>query len=263
MGQGIVLTRGVAVKDLAVGSLMLEILPIDDLPNTDGDVGKNTMENTTTLDKDGSAASVAIDTTKAVTAKWLPIMNPNQVTPPLLVKGEYVGLLNIDGTDEYYWYPWTNSFDLRLHDVFRLYFPSKPGISKDNLDQKGYMLVVDTLNKFAAFKTTNADGEVTTYDIELDTKKGYFSFEDGFGNKFQLNSVTGESFTNVKKKTTINTPKLAINSNSAELISTLSELTSVLMSQIHIDSRNGNTSVSPGTKNKLQAIKTKIDSFIG
>ena len=253
---------GLVTKDMEPGSLYIEISPVEQIPSVDGDLGKNDTVSTTGKDMSGKNVVVKADKTGAITARWLPEDNSNVITAPCVNAGETVNIYDVGGTGEYGWRTLGTDMDIRKRDRYILFIPSKPSKDKNWLD-KGYYFMVDSVGKSVSLHTSNDDGEATTYDLVLNTKDGVISINDGLANTITLTSLKGSLHIKTNNRIDLEAPKFTVKNTVCELVQTISDLIGVLMSEVHIDSRKGETSVSTGTVSALGKLKSKISSFLG
>jgi phage baseplate assembly protein gpV len=76
--------------------------------------------------------------------------------------------------------------------------------------ETSYWFEVDTLNKYVKLHTSDNDGELTTYDITLNTKEGSLEIKDGVGNSVLMNSSEGSLTATMNSKVTLKAPEIVL-----------------------------------------------------
>ena len=116
---------GYIAKDIEEDSMYVDIFPAETLNTYSGELNDQTVVNTTTTDIEGNVMSIAVDKSRLITAKWLPLNQSNRVTPPNVCKGETVIIYNYAGTDDYFWNTMYAEPDLRKREKVTYYFSNK------------------------------------------------------------------------------------------------------------------------------------------
>ena len=191
----------VAKVDTAPGttSNFLEAYPIE---ITNEHIGS--VNDTETLVKDiiinGNKETVKVNKSVTIKAEWLPISQSNRASSPNVVVGEFIALYRFDKVDKFYWDTFMNDISLRrLESVLTMY--GNTNVYGEELTlENSYWSLVDTKTKCYKFHMSDNDGELTTYDIHIDGKKGFAELKDGRGNYFKLDSKADcvDVFTNKK-----------------------------------------------------------------
>jgi hypothetical protein len=96
--------------------------------------------------------------------------------------------------------------DLRKHEHYRIACCNVSARNESMTIENSYFNKIDTLDKkVKIIHTSDNDGEVTTYDVDVFTKDGILQVVDGRGNKIVLNSKTDnihiETGTSITMKT--------------------------------------------------------------
>lgn len=183
---------GVVASNKALDSAQVEVTPLEDLNFLDGQITENmTQMHSSGQDAQGAAYQTSVNQSSTVTATWLPIGQPNRMTPPDVRRGEQVMLYRFaDNTDRSGWYWTTLRNDLNLRKLETVIF----GISATSNEkaksgpENCYIFGMSSHQKKVWFHTTTADGEPHAWDIVLDTKNSVLSFEDDIGNKIVIDS---------------------------------------------------------------------------
>lgn len=200
---------GRVVKDKPEDDWYIEVLITEQVTDVSGDPKEKKKINNTVTDKDGNISSNVLSSGGTITARWLNFNGSNRVTPPNVMTGETVMIYNYSGTDEYFWVDYETEPDLRKREK-AIYFWSNKGSKDDSWVSKGYYALVDTINKAVKFFTSANDGELTTYNIQIDTKVGILVVEDGKGNLIKLKSgedtwdITSNNNINITSTNTVN-----------------------------------------------------------
>lgn len=179
---------GTVMSDLIKGNTPIDILPHELITNIDGDVGERDNVSKTVNTSDGKVHNVNLDKGNVITAIWLS-NNSNRVTPPNVRKGEKVEVYRYGDSDKYYWKTMSPELDIRKLEHVKYVFVNDSGTAPVQIDDSNsYSFTVSTLNKFIKIHTADNNGELTTYDLEIDTKEGKVKLLDGKGNFFELDS---------------------------------------------------------------------------
>jgi len=277
---------GYVTKDIEEDDVWLDIHPVELLPNADGVIDDIEEERITTVDIHGEVFKTKINKSFKITAKWLNGDNVNRLTAPNICKGETVRIYRYGNTDKYFWRTLYNELDLRKLEKATYVYSNKRTIQDKTLLDKVYYWTIDTINKFIRLHTDDSDGELTTYDLEINTLEGKVTLIDGKDNSIILDSdlenlnitinndkidvigndkhvKVGNNVTeNIKNRKDITLSKLSITNQTAELIATLSELVQANIDEQHVGNLGINTGLNSASVDKYKSIKEKIDSFI-
>lgn len=222
-------SMGVVAADKEKDSWEIEVYPIELLPSFSGDLNPtiDMSLNQTGTDSSGGNISPTVDKNRLITCEWLNMFTANRVTPPDVMKGEKVLIWSYEGTDNYFWSSMFNDSDLRKHErVINVYKNTDTPGDFDPDDT--YYHSIDTYEKLVKVHTPNSDGEYTTYDLEIDTARGFISFIDGKGNYINFDSTADHITINTKNKLTIttsndvevNTKNTTVNSSDTVVVNT-------------------------------------------
>ena len=182
---------GMAAENMEFGgSSELEVLPGEQMQALDGDVTAN-QENMSSEGQDsvGRKYTQNINTGKVIRAKWLS-RNTNRPFPSLIRRGESVMIWRNSDTDEFWWEEMGQNIRYRRGDVYTIACistivgPDDP-ISMEN----SYWFEIDSLNGIIRFSTTDLNGELCRYLVEIMAKEGKLLIEDTIGNYLRLDSV--------------------------------------------------------------------------
>lgn len=225
---------GYVASDKLEDSLDIEVYPISTLPTRTGDLSENLEEVTAMVDAEGGAINVVINKTDKLTCTWYNDGDSNLLSPPMVTKGEIVKVYRIAGQNIFRWKTMFNKPEYRKREKYLLFFSNKGEIvetAEEALDL-GYFLLIDTINKKIQLHTADNDGELCTYDVQLDTKKGRLLIMDGRRNFIELAShknglsiftneyvdiTTTYATINAKEKAEINTKYCLIKSDLCDI----------------------------------------------
>jgi hypothetical protein len=184
---------GIIAENKKLTSRDVEVCPIEDSPMLDGEITSSVSTYTAgAADSKGAAYQVAMSTTNTVRATWLPIGSSNRMTAPDVRRGETVILYRFADSDQFWWSTLKDDAHLRKLETVIYGFSgttvegAKP--SADNM----YFLEISTHLKAVTFHTSKANGEPYSYDIQINTEKGFIQFQDDVGNVFCLDSTKNE-----------------------------------------------------------------------
>lgn len=182
-------SMGVVAANKLRTSKVIEVTPIEHLPFVDGqltDTGTNVQAQG--IDINGAAYNTQVATAVTIQATWLPEGDGNRVTAPDVRRGEYVKLYQYADADQYYWTSSGLPGQRKLETVVHAWSGSSD--ERANLDYtNSYYKELSTHDGHITWHTSKANGEFTTYDIQLNTKEGYFRFQDGVGNVLIIDST--------------------------------------------------------------------------
>lgn len=160
--------------------------------------GENT-DNVTSVEVKGKDASgkdyqSTLQTKVSLTCKWLPIHDPNRITPPDVRRGEHVMIYRYADTEFYFWSTAFNNMIRKLETAV-WWFSGTP-VEGKSADTKrdadnGYFLEISTHEKHTIFSTSNANGEVARYYIQVDGGNGNLIIKDDLGQEIIFESTEG------------------------------------------------------------------------
>lgn len=180
---------GIVAANKVLSSKDIEVTPIEDLPMTDGELLDNVDQYSAAASTvDGAAYQVNVATANTVTATWLPINGSNRMTAPDVRRGETVVLYRFGDTDKFYWATLKDDMRLRKLETVVFAFSATRNENQDTTAETSYFIEISTHKKLIHLHTASADGEPFEYDIQLNTKDGYFVITDNAGNSFTLDS---------------------------------------------------------------------------
>jgi len=206
-------------EDLVEDSQYIKAIPIEVLSDVTGNIGLSKKEKIKSVNINGENVNVVVDKIHTLTAKWINLNEPNRLTAPNVHKGETIMLWKYAG-DRYFWTTFYNELDLRKREKATYIYSNKNDIKDSSLLKQAYYWTIDTINKFVRLHTDDKDGEVTTYDLELNTKDGVLIIVDGLGNEIKLTSDLGLLTISTNVAVVVNTTNIIINAAATATINT-------------------------------------------
>lgn len=180
---------GIAAANKPLGSMDIEVTPMESLTMTDGELTDNlSTQNTKGKNADGSSFEATTRSSATVTARWLP-HGSNRKTPPDIRRGEKVEIWKYADADKYYWSPLEYDPKLRKRETIILVVSNTDKEDVSGLTDYEYFLEVSTHNKLVHFHTSTSDGEAVGYDIVLNTKASTFQISDTLDNLIFIDST--------------------------------------------------------------------------
>jgi len=182
---------GTVASDLIMGDKPIKVYVHEILANTEGDIEETEVVNKVVKDSSGKSHNVSITEGKLIEGVIWATTDSNRVTPPNVRKGEKVEVYQYGDFNKFYWRKLGIELDLRrLEHVTHVYVNTDDEEEKVIDGDNSYWTTISTLNKVIRIHTSDNDGELTTYDLTIDTKTGYYEFIDGRGNYSKLDSAT-------------------------------------------------------------------------
>lgn len=181
---------GIVAVNKPLDSKVIEVTPIEELPLLDGDITDNmTTEEFGGEDSSGRKYKDKINSSVSIRATWLPISSSNRVTAPDVRRGETVMIYRFANTDEYWWATLKDDSNLRKLETAIFAFSATQDEQAVTGADNCYWLEISAHKKLVHFHTSQANGEVVSYDLQFNLQDGYFQIQDSLGNYFTLDSV--------------------------------------------------------------------------
>lgn len=169
-------------------------------------------------DSSGQEVKASTMRSNSYPAKWKNIGEPNRITPPDVREGTPVLIYQVTGSDVYYWTTWGQNVKTHRLETVIYGWSANPTI-KENIEfnlEDFYTLYISTHTGAIRLRTTQKNGEKTTWDCTIDAKNGLWSVIGGIGNSFILNDIE-RSLTYINKdKSFFNVNKKVINVNATD-----------------------------------------------
>jgi len=212
---------GIVVNDKIEDDLYVKVYPISKIPTATGELSKEEEVATASMDMLGGNINVIINKSHTIDCKWVNQGDSNRLSAPDVCKGEIVYIYNYNGQDNYWWDTVFTKPEYRKREKAFYFFSNKGEIdSSSSFLEKGYFLLVDTINKLTHFHTASNDGKLTTYDISIDTKKGSLLISDGRNNSLELVSHKDGLIINTNATVEVNTKKATVNASESVNVNT-------------------------------------------
>jgi hypothetical protein len=184
------LFTGVAVADRAEGSVILNVRPMELLPNINGEINHEKQTITVKIKTPNGEVTRVIDLQGHVPATWLN-KSANRLSAPDVRHGERVIVWQQGDSQNYYWEETDLDSHLRLTERIVIAISNtNPSdrtskvLTKDNC----YFFEIDTMDKLIQLTTNKNDGEPFAYNLTLNTKDGFYKSSDDVGNHVLMDS---------------------------------------------------------------------------
>lgn len=185
-----VVSLGLVAENKALDTPVVEVMLQEFNPMSSGDATANAdTETAKGVNKEGVAYETSADVTSTVSATWIAIGCPNRRTSPDVRRGDRVIVYQFADSDKYYWATYSQDINMRRLETVVWGFSATKDENAEPTADNSYYFEISTHNGVVAFHTSAANGEVTTFDVQLNTKDGVLQIFDGFGNRFILDST--------------------------------------------------------------------------
>ena len=203
---------GVVAKDKPTETDVIVVMPIEHITDKNSDINEETDYESKSKDHKKVPNQVKTVSKNTIEATWIPFGDSNRMSAPDVIAGETVMIFTYADTNEYYWTTMMREPGIRrLEKVLHGYSNLSSGARTDGFDRDtSYWHEVDTMNKYVKFHTSDNDGELTTYDITLNTKEGTLEVKDGIGNSIVMNSGEGSLTVTMNSKVTLKAPEIIL-----------------------------------------------------
>jgi hypothetical protein len=204
---------GIVARDKELNTNVIYVYLTDKLFNTTGNI--STIEESVITNKSSNnlVETMKLEKRTTITARWLGLGQANRLSAPDVRVGERVEIYRYGNNDDFYWEVFGNNSTIRGKETVTLAFKNTDKFNIPISVDNSYFITISTKDKNIQLHTSSNDGELTTYDIELDTKNGEFTLIDGRGNFFNLNSAK-DTF-NIKSNEEINLTTKKVNINAS------------------------------------------------
>lgn len=180
---------GIVAEDKKLGSRVVEVTPIEDLTMLDGDINSNKKDSTVkSQDAQGGQYEVKTKTANSVPATWLPLGSSNRFTAPDVRRGERVVLYKFSDEEKYFWATLFDDIQLRKLETVIFAFSGTQEEDVEVNAENYYFLEVSTHKGLVHFHTSKKNGELCSYDIQINPKIGFIKVQDDMGNFFLFNT---------------------------------------------------------------------------
>ena len=208
-------SMGRVAQNKPLGTYIVEIYPIEELPFTDKEVTENAEDyKSKGVDELGESYEGSTRTTSSIQAEWLPWGENNRKTAPDVRRGERVMILKYADDDKYYWFKmgWD---ELRKLETVIWAFSAHTQENVPFTPENTYYVELTSHKGYVRLHTSKANGELVTYDIEINGKKGHILITDDIGNfvsmdskehRIELKNTDGSHYDMNKRNLTITIP---------------------------------------------------------
>lgn len=179
---------GQAAENKKLKSSKLTITTTEKLPFIDGE----TVERVDAVefegkDFEGKTTSGQSFVSNNLVAEWLP--SGNRRTAPDVQRGERVEIYQYANNDKYYWRCLNLDENLRRLETVVIGINANPAMGQDGVDPDNmYFIELSSHSKTITLSTSQKNGEICTYDLQLDMATGKVVLQDNIGNYSLLDS---------------------------------------------------------------------------
>lgn len=207
-GSGLRLfSLGIVVEDKKKGTDYILVSPIETLNiQKPGNIKEyNKVYEGTKEELESKNFITEHESKNYLSAKWLPFGQSNRNTSPDVVKNETVLIFKYGDVDEYYWITIFREPELRRKETVEYVYSNIAKGMAPYDKNTSYWIEVSTDRKYIHLHTSKNDGEFTTFDVKIDTKKGFLNIDDSRGNVINFDSPSNTITINTKNNVIINT----------------------------------------------------------
>ena len=208
---------GTVASDLITGNKPIKVMLHELAGYTDGAIEDKKISGSV-KSSDNKVFAVNMESSGTVDAVWMN-NNSNRVTAPNVRVGEKVEIWRYADVDKYYWKTMGSELDLRRLEHVKWVFVNTKGGTLQIDDSNSYSVTISTLNKMISIHTSNSDGELTTYDLNIDTKAGVVELVDGRKNSIRLESASDTLTINTNNAVNVNTVNATVKADTFTVLS--------------------------------------------
>lgn len=209
---------GIVVKNKLENESRIYVIPIESLPELDGELTKDIeVINETSENIIGSIETSQLFKGNHLIADWIP-ESSNRDTAPDVVQGETVKIYKYGDTDQYYWSILFREPGLRRLEHVRYIYSNQSKYRVPHDKDTSYWIEISTRDKYIKIHTSTNDKEPYGYDIELNTDVGLLTIKDTAENSIELNSEESSLTASINKTVNVNTEKVNIKATEVNVI---------------------------------------------
>lgn len=183
-------SNGIVAANKLLSSNEIEVTPIEKLPFLNGEVSDAGSQITASgADNTGSAYKTQVASSNTIKATWLKLGTGNRMTAPDVRRGATVAIYQFADEDKYWWTTLTDDAALRKLETVVWAFSGTSDESKGTDASNSYYFEISTHSGLITLHTSKANSEPYGYDLQLNTKEGYFRMQDDVGNYLILDST--------------------------------------------------------------------------
>lgn len=214
---------GVVAANKPLGSNNIEFFAPEEFPTASGVVSDNASGyDVAGMDASGQAYKDTVTQTMTKPATWMPF-GSNRMTAPDVRKGERVVIWRYGDADMYYWASQADDMNLRKLETAVYAWSATQNEGKATDATTSYFFEVSTHNKLMHVHTSKDNGELCSYDIQLNPGTGVFQFQDDLGTVFMIDSMNNALTYQNSDGTVINVNKKSISMQAPEMFSILAK----------------------------------------
>lgn len=181
---------GIVAKNKPTDSKIVEVYPQEVLPMTDGEITDNIdVYEAKAKNQQGQQYQVELSATNTIQATWLPLGTSNRITAPDVRRGEQVQIYRFGTVDKFYWSTLTEDLSLRKLETVVYAFSATKKEDVEMTEDNTYFFEISSHTQTIRLHTSQDNGEVVGFDIQLDMSEGTFLLQDTKDNVFSLESL--------------------------------------------------------------------------
>jgi hypothetical protein len=191
---------------------LVEVFPKEKFTMSAGEITDN-VDTIQVKGKDagGKDHQGEIKTKPSITCKWIPIGEPNRITPPDVRRGEEVIIYRYADTQFYFWSTAFNNLIRKLETIAWWISGTDDENETERGPDNGYFVEMSSHEKHLIFSTSKKNGEVVRYYLQFDMANGNFLLKDDLGQEVLIDSVAGIMEVTTENEIIHNTKKYTIN----------------------------------------------------
>ena len=193
---------GIVAVNKPLDTDIVEVSPVEYLTMMDGEINDHINEvKLKSKNFDGSSYETMTKQTVTLKCRWLP-NGSNRITSPDVRRGEQVMIWRFGDSDKFFWS--SVEYEKKLRKLETVVFGISGTKDEDDIGTPDsmYYLEISSHRKLIHFHTSKANEEPYSYDLQINTDKGYMLFTDDVGNLINLDSKkTYIELTNADKST--------------------------------------------------------------
>jgi phage baseplate assembly protein gpV len=240
---------------------LVEVFPKEKFTMSAGEITDN-VDKIEVKGKDASGQDHQgeIKTKPSLTCKWIPIGEPNRITPPDVRRGEEVIIYRYADTQFYFWTTAFNNLLRKLETVAWWISGTDDETESERGPDNGYFIELSSHEKHLIFSTSKKNGEVVRYYLQFNMADGNFLLQDDLGQTILIDSVAGiievtseNEIIHNTKKYTINTDEYILNCKTSVVNASESATTNTKAFTVNADdsstttTKNFDVTASSGT----------------
>ncbi len=240
---------GKAAENLALGSHELSVYPMEILPFVEGEI---TTDEARLEDQgvDAFGKAYAVTTTLSNTIKAMRLrMGGNRATPENIRRGQRVMLYQLaDDPEGYYWtYMGLDDHLFRKETVTHRWSNTDVEATDELTADNSVYMEVSTHQKTITLSTPTNDGEVCTFDIQLDYGDGILQIVDGIGNSLKWDATERDIILQNRDGSVLQMDKTHVGISTKETIQLDTKDFTVNTDTITVNAKTGNFNIDTVT----------------